>query len=307
MAFNWSGIPNVYITLADSERSAQTDDNLRSIGVLEPRRLTVQRHPKGSVIGIFRSHTQALRKLAEDATESPLYAVFEDDAVPAPGYFSHQRMQKVANELYKHHEDFDMGYLGCITWHPLALALPYGPSWHRVTPHVIDHAWNMMHAIVYTQRGLRNVLPLLEEKLALMENGTGAVEHVDIYIEMKLKQLVRRQVLPYIVDQNWTVTSENTEQCAPGVGGSSEEHRLACVWDGSAHEMALRLRGNHLWWSNVAYEIGVDPVRFYIVLGLLILQGVLVVGFLAWCMHAQYVRMRADRRGASESTPLKSG
>ena len=116
-------------------------------------------------------------------------------------------------------------------------------------------------------------------------------------------------MLPYIVDQNWTVTSENTEDCDPGVGGSSDEHKLACLWDGTAHETALRLRGNHLWWSNVAYEIGVDPVRFYICLSLLIMQALVLIGFIAWCMHSHYLRIRAERgaRGGSESTPLKSG
>ena len=260
------------------------------------------RHPLGSIVGIFRSHVLALRYLASLAPAS-LYMVFEDDAVPTL-YYSESEMQTVVDEL-RGLKDFDMAYMASIQKWPFMVV--YSPPWWRATPHTIDHAWSTMHGIIYSHRGLHNVLAILEARLTKLETdaatqadclGEFSECHVDLYLE-KMKSLRRLQVIPYMFDQDWSEATTNDGACAE-VGCSS------VTW---MDEHAYLRNHDNQYWSKFAYDVGVHPGFFYFTLILAVVVGVLVTFFCCYKPRRFCFRDSAPRRrqggAASEKTPLK--
>ena len=285
-------VPAVYLTLKGSDdRAARFDRTFSSLG-LAPTRLEVDRHPQGPFVGIFESHTRALRHLTALRPTSTLYAVFEDDALPSK-YYSDATMDAIVEELASRADTFDIAYLGSVVWDPFTLVVPYGLPWHRVSPHVIDHAWSQMHALIYTRRGLLNTLPLLEAKLAGMVNGTLPIEQVDLYIESHLPQLARRQVVPYVFDQNWT-------QEIAAAPREDLEHGLTAERLLAGYE--FREEGQHVWWSNIAYQVGADRNRFYIVLVLCISLGLALLVGCGFGIHRRWSSGRKDQADTSSLT-----
>jgi len=188
-------------------------------------------------------------------SSSPLYCIFEDDALPSSRY-EESTMQRVLDELLSTVDDFDIAYLGSIQWFQL---LPWMPPWHRVTLHTLDYAWSTMHANIYSRHGIANVLSVLEPRLAALESDPNSEpEHVDLYLEHNAPSIVRRQVVPYMFDQDWSIPSGNVDRC--------EAEAIDCSNDQQAWEQQYLREGRHVQWSDACFEVGGYPVRFYLIL-----------------------------------------
>jgi len=281
----WMGenrVPAVYITLRQNatERNDTIARNLQRIGV-EASPFLVDKHPKGSVVGIFRSHTRALRHLLSLNPPSRLYLVFEDDAIPGRQY-SVGHMEAILTELQGKGDDWDMAYLGTNIWNSL---LWYSPPWHRYTEHTIDKAWSQMHAVLYSRAGLLKVVPILEARLAELELPGADPQHIDLYLESFRPDVKRHLVVPYMFDQNWTIPSENVDRCAAMAkcGDSAEDNEIL---------RQLQL-GRHEWWAGFCYEVGRDAGRFWV---LYLLAIFLCIGFGVACVYVPFKYLYMPRR-----------
>jgi hypothetical protein len=261
----WLGpqqMPMIFVTMTNTStfRAVSMKATMAELGV-QVDALVVQRHPRGSVIGIFDSHVKALRHMSNLAKTicSPLFLVFEDDIVPSQ-YYRPEVMETIIAELVDSHDDFDIAYFDSIQWFQL---LPYFPPWHRTTLHTLDHAWSTMTANVYTRGGLAKVLPILEVRLAeMLADNASEPQHVDLFIESddRAKGIVRRQIVPYMFDQNWLLPSGNVDRCdAKGMDCSNADSSE------QAFEQAYLREGVHISWSNACFEAGGNPVRFYLI------------------------------------------
>jgi len=261
----WLGpqqMPMIFVTMTNTStfRAVSMKATMAELGV-QVDALVVQRHPRGSVIGIFDSHVKALRHMSNLAKTicSPLFLVFEDDIVPSQ-YYRPEVMETIIAELVDSHDDFDIAYFDSIQWFQL---LPYFPPWHRTTLHTLDHAWSTMTANVYTRGGLAKVLPILEVRLAeMLADNASEPQHVDLFLESddRAKGIVRRQIVPYMFDQNWLLPSGNVDRCdAKGMECSNADSSE------QAFEQAYLREGVHISWSNACFEAGGNPVRFYLI------------------------------------------
>jgi len=301
----WSGplqIPMIYVTLTNTStaRAAEANQTFASLGLrVDP--FVVQRHPRGSVVGIFKSHVEALRHMTQVANKSssPLFAIFEDDAQPTR-FNTPETMETIVKELVSTQDDFDIAYLGSIQWFQL---MPWMAPWSRHTLHTLNHAWSTMHANIYSRRGLANVLPWLEARLALMEGDPNSTpDHVDLYLEHSSPQIDRRQVVPYMFDQDWEIPSGNVDRC-----GAAE---IDCKSGEQDFEQAYLRAGRHVDWSNTCFEIGGSPERFYLIFIPLLL---LLVGSTAYVCLACYRGRRCcfkwcapESDGATKAKPTES-
>jgi hypothetical protein len=280
-------LPSLYITLNTSlaTRAAAFDTTFSRIGC-HPARMVVTRHEYGSVVGIFRSHVHALRHFAAWDPPAPMYMVFEDDAQPT-SYYSQAAMREVVDELMSVSGDFDLAYTGSInTGFDL---IWYGAAWHRVTSHTIRHAWSTMHGIIYSDRGVRNLLPMLEARLAELEAGAEP-EHVDLFLERRANAgaVARLQIVPYMFDQDWTEQTTNTDACSDG-----------CTSAAFHNDHDYLRRGDHVWWSRVAWGESANQPLFYFVF--ILLLG--LIGAAVWaCVYYGCYR---PRRCCFKSVPLR--
>lgn len=274
----WLGgdIPMLFITLTNTTtaRAVGANATFTSLG-LHVSPFVVQKHPRGSVVGIFRSHVEALRHMSEVAqtSPSPLFVIFEDDIVVTDQY-SADVMQTIVDELVSAQTEFDMAYLGSIQWVQL---LPWMPPWHRKTLHTLDHAFSTMHANVYSRRGLATVLPILETKLMEMEsNPDSEPSHVDLFLEhdAATRGIQRWQVVPYMIDQDWETPSFNTDRCKAA--------DIDCSPNEQENEQRYLREGRHIEWSKACFEVGGYPVRFYLIFIPSVMLCLFLVGYLCY-------------------------
>ncbi len=304
----WRGanqVPMVFVTLTNTStsRAVSMNSTFSELG-LHVHPFVVQKHPQGSVVGIFRSHTEAVKHMynLSQTDCSPLFVIFEDDIVPTRLY-SAEVMEAIIGEMVATKDDFDMAYFGSIQWIQL---LWWMPPWHRVTLHMLDHAWSTMHANVYTRRGLEKVLPIFEARLAEMEaDSTSEPEHIDLFLEHddRTRGVVRRQVVPYMLDQNWFIPSGNVDRCA------AED--IKCADNEQDFEQTYLRAGNHISWSTTCFEVGGYPVRFYLIFIPAVLLAIFIPTYLCFrcyrnrrCCFARCPPPKADAAAPSEGSAL---
>ena len=133
--------------------------------------------------------------------------VFEDDAVPSPGYTA-AVMRDVRDFVRRPDADWDRVQLGYSFANGLADGVP---GWLRlmrspeVHPHIVRHHGPLTHAMCLSRRAMRRVVRRAPAALA-----RGAdVGHYDDWLSRTLSARRQYSVVPMVFDQRWSFESQN--------------------------------------------------------------------------------------------------
>lgn len=150
-AFGEGGIVCISLETA-TERRKDIEAMFGRLGI-QAQFFIAKKHPKGGCYGCFDSHIQVIQK-AYDAGIKRLL-VFEDDALPTPGYTP----ENVATAIgfMDTNQDWDLFYLGYVPVSLSVQGIPYllAPF---VAPGIVRYKPITTHALCYSRRGMEKIL-----------------------------------------------------------------------------------------------------------------------------------------------------